>query len=100
MKILFVTGGAVFIGSAFIRLALELLPQHHIVNFDALTYAGNLENLVDVMHPRHVFVRGDITDRQAVLSSLDMHTDAIVHLAAESHVDRSIESADNFLKTN
>ncbi|MDQ3754122.1 MAG: dTDP-glucose 4,6-dehydratase, partial [Acidobacteriota bacterium] len=100
MHQLFVTGGAGFIGSAFIRLALEELPESRIVNFDALTYAGNLDNLEGLDESRHRFVRGDIADRAAVLSTLAEGTDAIINFAAESHVDRSIASADEFLRTN
>ena len=100
MKTLFVTGGAGFIGSAFVRVALEQWPACRITNFDALTYAGNLDNLAGLDPVRHRFVHGDITDREAVLAALDERTDAIVNLAAESHVDRSIASADAFLRTN
>ena len=100
MKNLFITGGAGFIGSAFIRLVLELQPTCNIVNFDALTYAGNLDNLKGLDETRHRFIRGDITDREAVLASLVAGADAIVNFAAESHVDRSIHSADDFLRTN
>ena len=94
------TGGAGFIGSAFVRLALAEVPQCEIVNFDALTYAGNLENLEGVDESRHHFIHGDICDRGAVLAALDERTDAIVNFAAESHVDRSIHSAHEFIKTN
>jgi dTDP-glucose 4,6-dehydratase len=100
MKNLFVTGGAGFIGSAFIRLALAELPACTVTNFDALTYAGNLDNLEGLDPVRHRFVRGDITDRAAVLEALEDDTDAVVNFAAESHVDRSIDSADEFLRTN
>jgi dTDP-glucose 4,6-dehydratase len=96
---LFVTGGAGFIASAFVRLALED-PACEIVNFDALTYAGNLDNLEGLDPVRHRFVHGDIADRGAVLAALDEGTDAILNFAAESHVDRSIESVDPFLRTN
>jgi dTDP-glucose 4,6-dehydratase len=99
MSKLFVTGGAGFIGSAFVRLALAELAECQITNFDALTYAGNLDNLYS-LDERHHFVRGDIADRETVLSALDEDVDAIVNFAAESHVDRSIVSADEFLRTN
>ena len=97
---LFVTGGAGFIGSAFIRLALSENPDCQIINFDALTYAGNPDNLDGLDQARHHFVCGDISDREAVLAALDEGTDIIVNFAAESHVDRSIASADEFLRTN
>lgn len=100
MKNIFVTGGAGFIGSAFVRLSLELQPFCNIINFDALTYAGNLDNLKGLDESRHRFVRGDIADRAAVIASLVSNTDAIVNFAAESHVDRSIASADDFIRTN
>jgi dTDP-glucose 4,6-dehydratase len=98
---LFITGGAGFIGSNFIRLLLQEDPGVEIVNFDALTYAGNLENLADVAgHPSYRFVRGDVADPRAVLDALEAGTDAVVHFAAESHVDRSIESAADFVRAN
>jgi dTDP-glucose 4,6-dehydratase len=101
MKTIFVTGGAGFIGSAFVRMVLEETSDFEIVNFDALTYAGNPENLIGLEdEPRHRFVQGDITNREAVLNSLPENADAIFNFAAESHVDRSIHSADEFLKTN
>jgi len=100
MKRLFVTGGAGFIGSAFIRLALAEQPAVTITNFDALTYAGNLDNLEGIDAARHRFIHGDIGDRDAVLAGLEPEMDAVVHFAAESHVDRSIASADAFLRTN
>jgi dTDP-glucose 4,6-dehydratase len=101
MPKLFITGGAGFIGSAFVRLALAEMPACEIVNFDALTYAGNLDNLAALEgEARHRFVRGDICDRRAVLDALDEGTDLIFNFAAESHVDRSIHSADEFLRTN
>src|SRR5918998_5229976 len=100
MMKLFVTGGAGFVGSAFVRLALEELPGCRVVNFDALTYAGNPDNLKGVDPERHRFVRGDICDPGAVLSSLAEGTDFLVNFAAESHVDRSIHSAAEFVRTN
>src|SRR6266542_543887 len=100
MNDLFVTGGAGFIGSAFLRMLLREVPTCNLTNFDALTYAGNLDNLDGVDPSRHQFVRGDIADRQAVLDALESGADAIINFAAESHVDRSIASADEFLRTN
>jgi dTDP-glucose 4,6-dehydratase len=100
MQKLFVTGGAGFIGSALVRLLLAKLPECHITNFDALTYAGNLDNLQGLDERRHHFVRGDITARHDVLKALTSDTNAVINLAAESHVDRSIASADDFLRTN
>lgn len=98
---LFITGGAGFIGSNHIKLLLATDPDVSIVNFDALTYAGNLENLTDVAtDPRYRFVRGDITSVSDVMDALQEGVDAIVHFAAESHVDRSIESAADFVRTN
>jgi dTDP-glucose 4,6-dehydratase len=100
MNKLFITGGAGFIGSAFVRLVLAEHPSCTMANFDALTYAGSLDNLKGLDGERHRFVRGDIQDRMAVLHALEPETDAIVHFAAETHVDRSIASADAFLRTN
>lgn len=96
----FITGGAGFIGSALVRVLLDQQPEAEIINFDALTYAGNLDNLEEIQSSRHRFVRGDIASREAVLDALDDDTDAIINLAAESHVDRSITSADAFIRTN
>jgi dTDP-glucose 4,6-dehydratase len=100
MKKVFVTGGAGFIGSAFIRLVLDETSDFEIVNFDALTYAGNLENLKGLDEARHEFVRGDICDKDAVLRALPFEAEAIFNFAAESHVDRSIHSAGEFVTTN
>ncbi|PWT81689.1 MAG: dTDP-glucose 4,6-dehydratase [Acidobacteria bacterium] len=97
---IFVTGGAGFIGSAFVRLLLSSFSDCQIVNFDALTYAGNLDNLRQVDNSRHRFIRGNIANREEVLAVLEPGTDAILNFAAESHVDRSITSADEFLLTN
>jgi dTDP-glucose 4,6-dehydratase len=81
-------------------VALEASPHCHIVNFDALTYAGNPDNLIGLDPIRHRFIQGDIRDQNAVLSALEPGTDAIINFAAESHVDRSIASAHDFLLTN
>ena len=96
----FLTGCAGFIGSAFVRLLLEEQPSYKITNFDALTYAGNLDNLQGIDQTRHRFVHGNICDSDAVLAALSEGTYAIVNFAAESHVDRSIASAAEFLTTN
>ena len=100
MKTIFVTGGAGFIGSAFIRQVLDETQDVNIINFDSLTYAGNLENLSGLDVSRHEFVKGDICDKEAVLTSLPNDCDAIFNFAAESHVDRSITSASEFVTTN
>jgi len=98
---LLVTGGAGFIGANFV-LATLAVGQTKVVNLDALTYAGNLDTLAPVMDdPRHVFVHGDIGDRAQVRQLLDTHRpDAVVNLAAESHVDRSIDAPGDFVRTN
>ncbi|MGA2911181.1 MAG: dTDP-glucose 4,6-dehydratase [Candidatus Levyibacteriota bacterium] len=99
MKIL-VTGGAGFIGSNFILYWLKNHPQDSIVNLDKLTYAGNLENLTSVQdNPNYQFIQGDICDAKIVESAIS-GVDAVVHFAAESHVDRSIAEPANFVKTN
>lgn len=99
MKLL-VTGGAGFIGSNFIHYMLKAHPDYEIVNLDLLTYAGNLENLKELEgNPNYRFVKGDITNYDLV-DSLVKEVDAIVHFAAESHVDRSILNSDAFVKTN
>lgn len=99
---LLVTGGAGFIGSAFVRLVLATQPGVRVVNLDSLTYAGNLENLAATAeHPGYRFVRGDIADQPLVESLIATEkVDAIVHFAAESHVDRSILSSKPFFDTN
>jgi len=97
---LFITGGAGFIGSNFIRHILSEHRGHHIVNFDKLTYAGNLENLSDLADDsNYSFVKGDICDRSAVDDAIT-GADAVINFAAESHVDRSIERATEFITTN
>ncbi len=102
MRKLLVTGGAGFIGSNFVRYVLANAPQVQIVNLDALTYAGSLENLNDLPEPRrHTFVHGDICDRATVDELLREHRiDTVVHFAAESHVDRSILGPSKFIQTN
>ncbi len=98
---LLVTGGAGFIGSNFVRLMLERHPGCRIVNLDKLTYAGNLENLSGLeKEPRHQLVQADICDPQAVGRILEQGADALINFAAESHVDRSILEASEFVKTN
>ncbi len=102
MKKILITGGAGFIGSHVIRLFVNKYPDYAIVNLDALTYAGNLENLRDVENaPNYSFVKGDITD-EIFINQLftDQSFDAVIHLAAESHVDRSILDPLSFVKTN
>jgi dTDP-glucose 4,6-dehydratase len=98
MKI-FVTGGAGFIGSNFIRHVLSLGKGHHVVNYDKLTYAGNLANLDGFSErPDYTFIKGDICDPSAVQSAMQ-GCDAVVHFAAESHVDRSIYEPASSLTT-
>lgn len=99
MKLL-VTGGAGFIGSNFIRYVLANYSTYSIVNFDKLTYAGNLENLTDVQNDsRYSFIRGDVCDRESVFSAVNS-VDVVIHFAAESHVDRSILGPEEFIRTN
>lgn len=99
MEKILVTGGAGFIGSNFIRYMLQEHP-YHIINLDALTYCGNLENLRGVEDdPRYTFVRGSITDRKLV-DGIIKDVDAVINFAAESHVDRSIEDPEIFIRTN
>src|SRR5262245_31737491 len=100
MQSVVVTGGCGFIGSNFIRCLLAAEPSIQVINFDALTYAGNLRSLADVAHDRRLrFVRGDITDREAVREAA-RGAAAILNFAAESHVDRSIRDSGPFLRTN
>ena len=102
MKKILITGGAGFIGSHVIRLFVNKYPDYAIVNFDALTYAGNLENLRDIENaPNYSFVKGDITEETFINQLFaDQSFDAVIHLAAESHVDRSILDPLSFVKTN
>jgi dTDP-glucose 4,6-dehydratase len=100
MKLL-VTGGAGFIGSNFVRYVLAKHPHYSILNLDKLTYSGNLHTLRDVeADRRHTFVRGDICDRRKVQEVFSSGVEAVVHFAAESHVDRSIMDSAAFVKTN
>ena len=103
MKVL-VTGGAGFIGSNFVRYWLKNHPHDFVVNFDSLTYAGNLENLSDLVNDpeykdRYKFIKGDITDALAVREAM-RGVDLVAHFAANSHVDRSIVEPGNFVNTN
>lgn len=97
-----ITGGAGFIGSHVVRLFVNRYPDYHIVNMDKLTYAGNLANLADVEDkPNYSFVRADICDFETVMGVLkEHHIEGIIHLAAESHVDRSIRDPFSFAQTN
>ena len=102
MKTILVTGGAGFIGSNYVRHVLTTHDDVSVINLDVLTYAGNLENLTDMeAESRYGFVRADVSDRAGFEAALDgQSVDEIVHFAAESHVDRSIEDASAFLNTN
>jgi dTDP-glucose 4,6-dehydratase len=101
MKRILVTGGCGFIGANFVRMQLETYPDVEITNLDVLTYAGNPDNLEGLEHdPRYRFVLGDVADRPLVMELIIEGFDAIVHFAAESHVDRSIHDAAPFLRTN
>ncbi|MEE9519927.1 MAG: GDP-mannose 4,6-dehydratase, partial [bacterium] len=95
-----VTGGAGFIGSHFIKHLLAHHPDYNVINFDKLTYAGNLDNLLEVADdPRYRFVQADVADESAVRSVLD-GVDYVVHFAAETHVDRSIGDPASFIRTD
>ncbi len=97
-----ITGGAGFIGSHVVRLFVNKYPQYNIINLDALTYAGNLENLKDIENkPNYTFVKADICDYDTIVKIFnDYKIDSVIHLAAESHVDRSIKDPFIFAKTN
>jgi len=101
-KKLLITGGAGFIGSHVVRLFVQKYPDYQVYNLDSLTYAGNLENLKDIEeYPNYTFVKADITDAEAINNLFVQHQfDGVIHLAAESHVDRSITNPNAFIQTN
>lgn len=102
MKKILITGGAGFIGSQVVREFVKNYPNYHIINLDALTYAGNLENLRDIEHEsNYTFIKADITDADHILHIFkENKPDGVIHLAAESHVDRSITNPTAFVMTN
>lgn len=102
MKNILITGGAGFIGSHVVKLFVKKYPNYRIVNIDSLTYAGNLENLVSVENEsNYIFEKADICDTQKVREIFEKYMiDSVIHLAAESHVDRSITNPFEFAQTN
>ena len=102
MKNILITGGAGFIGSHLVRHWVKTYPDTMVVNLDKLTYAGNLENLKDIEKmPNYVFEKGDIVDSELITALFEKyHFDGVIHLAAESHVDRSISNPMEFIRTN
>ena len=102
MKNILVTGGAGFIGANFVPYFIENNPEYHLVNLDALTYAGNLENVSEVEnHERYTFIKGDIVDAEFIRNLFDQYQfHDVIHFAAESHVDNSISGPEAFIKTN
>src|SRR5688572_10478632 len=101
-KTIIITGGAGFIGSHVVRLFVTKYPDYRILNLDALTYAGNLENLKDIEEaPNYSFIKANICDASVINDIFSKYQpDGVIHLAAESHVDRSIQDPNAFIETN